>query len=69
MGRFNYVERWALRALQVVILSPYNILMIVKAGITFTKVDLFASDTVKEGERTESLWAGGNVYACILRSL
>ena len=40
--------------------------MIAKAGIILTKVDLFPSDTLKEGERRESLWAGGNVYACIL---
>ena len=31
------------------------------------QVDVFAADTVVEGERRESLWTGDNVYPCILK--
>ena len=33
----------------------------------YGKVDVFASDTVKKGERREALWSAGNVFACIIR--
>ena len=33
----------------------------------YGKVDFFASDTVKKGERREALWSAGNVFACIIR--
>ena len=33
----------------------------------YEKVDFFASDIVKKGERREALWSAGNVFACIIR--
>ena len=35
--------------------------------VIYEKVDFFASDIVKKGERREALWSAGNVFACIIR--
>ena len=79
MDKFGYEERWVTQGLQVqptiatTCVFAWNVQQYLVGtcnclfGLPWVQVDVFAADTVVEGERRESLWTGDNVYPCILK--